>query len=79
MPNTDRRQRLEVIRDQLTDAMAEADVAVKAQVAGQLRQVLREIDELSQAQEGTTADDIADRVGLRLAHSNTSPRARRTS
>ena len=63
MPSTsDRRQRLEVIRDQLTVAMAEADVAVKAQVAGQLRQVLREINEIP-ADEGKSARErFADRV-----------------
>jgi len=75
---TDRRKRLEAIRDQLTEAMAVADVAVKAQIAGQLRQTLKEIDEMTDGEGGSTADDIADRVGLRLAHSDTaSPSTRR--
>lgn len=74
---SDRRERLEAIRDELTTALSLADVAVKAQIAGQLRQTLKEIDELSSEDEGSTADDIANRVGLRLAHSNASPPAAR--
>lgn len=72
---SDRRQRLEAIRDELTEALSLADVAVKAQIAGQLRQTLREIDELAEGDRGTAADEIANRVGLRLAHSNTSSSA----
>lgn len=67
---SDRRERLESIRDQLTEALALADVAVKAQIAGQLRQTLKELDELSTADEGTAADDAAKRISLRLAVSN---------
>ena len=60
---SDRRDRLEVIRDQLTEAMAVADVAVKAQIAGQLRQTLKEIDELPADTEGKSARErLADRV-----------------
>jgi hypothetical protein len=66
---SDRRQRLEVIRDQLTEAMAVADVSVKAQIAGQLRQTLRDIDELPIA-EGSDADVAANRV-LRLVDADT--------
>jgi hypothetical protein len=59
---SDRRSRLEDIRDQLTEALGLADVAVKAQIAGQLRQVLREIDELP-AEEGKSARErFAERV-----------------
>ena len=61
---SDRRERLESIRDQLTEALAVADVAVKAQIAGQLRQTLRELDELP-VDEGSAADVAANRV-LRL-------------
>lgn len=68
---SDRRQRLEDIRDQLTDALSLADVSVKAQIAGQLRQTLKELDELSTDDEGTAADDAAKRISLRLAVSNT--------
>lgn len=67
---SDRRERLEDIRDQLTEALSLADVAVKAQIAGQLRQTLKEIDELSSDDKGSAADDAAERVRLRLAVSN---------
>ena len=64
---TDRRERLELIRDQLTEAMADADVAVKAQIAGQLRQVLREIGEIP-ADDGRSARErFADRVSAAKA------------
>lgn len=46
---SDRRRRLESIRDQLTAAMESAEPSVMAQIAGQLRQVLKEIDELPDA------------------------------
>jgi hypothetical protein len=59
---SDRRERLEKIRDQLTDAMSEADVAVKAQVAGQLRQVLREIDEIPENERKSARERFAVRV-----------------
>jgi uncharacterized protein (DUF2267 family) len=58
----DHRQRLEVIRDQLTDAMLEADASVKAQIAGQLRQVLREIAELPATEGKSARDRFTDRV-----------------
>ena len=66
---SDRRERLEVIRDQLTEAMALADLAVKAQIAGQLRQVLRELDEIPEA-EGLSARE---RFSKRVAAANASP------
>lgn len=60
---SDRRERLESIRDQLTDALALADVAVKAQIAGQLRQTLKELDELPVKAEGKSARErLAERV-----------------
>lgn len=56
-PNmSDRRERLEMIRDELTAALTVADVSVKAQIAGQLRQTLKELDELP-ASEGESARD----------------------
>ena len=61
MPS-DRRDRLEVIRDQLTEAMDLADVSVKAQIAGQLRQVLREIDEIPAGEEKSARERFAQRV-----------------
>ena len=63
---SDRKQRLEAIRDQLTDALEQADVAVKAQIAGQLRQVLRDIDEIPEA-EGLSARE---RFQARVAAAN---------
>lgn len=59
---SDRRSRLEDIRDQLTEAMLRADVAVKAQIAGQLRQVLREIDELPSGEGKSARERFAERV-----------------
>jgi hypothetical protein len=63
---SDRRERLEDIRDQLTEALGLADVAVKAQIAGQLRQVLRDIDEIPEA-EGLSARE---RFSARVAAAN---------
>ena len=59
---SDRRQRLEDIRDQLTEAMSEADVAVKAQIAGQLRQTLKELDEIPEAEEMSARERFTRRV-----------------
>ena len=60
---SDRRERLEDIRDQLTEALALADVAVKAQIAGQLRQTLKELDELPAEAEGKSARErLAERI-----------------
>lgn len=42
----DRRKALEALRDELAAALEQADVAVKAQLAGQLRAALKELDEL---------------------------------
>ena len=65
---SDRKQRLEDIRDQLTEALTLADVAVKAQIAGQLRQVLKDIDEIPEA-EGLSARE---RFSKRVAEANAS-------
>lgn len=59
---SDRRQRLEDIRDQLTEALSLADVSVKAQIAGQLRQTLKELDELPEAEGGSARERFARRV-----------------
>lgn len=42
----DRRRALEALRDELAAALEQADMAVKAQLAGQLRAALKELDEL---------------------------------
>lgn len=59
---SDRRERLESIRDQLTEALALADVSVKAQIAGQLRQTLKELDELPAVEGKSARERFADRV-----------------
>jgi hypothetical protein len=59
---SDRRERLEGIRDQLTEALALADVSVKAQIAGQLRLTLKELDELPEAEGGSARERFARRV-----------------
>lgn len=62
MAVSDRRERLESIRDQLTEALALADVSVKAQIAGQLRQTLKELDELPEAEGVSARERFAKRV-----------------
>ena len=59
---SDRRARLEAIRDQLTTAMEAAEPSVLAQLAGQLRQTLREIDELPEATGRSARERFAQRV-----------------
>lgn len=59
---SDRRERLEVIRDQLTEAMDLADVSVKAQIAGQLRQVLKDIDEIPEVGKESARERFAKRI-----------------
>jgi hypothetical protein len=59
---SDRRERLEAIRDQLTAAMSSAEPSVMAQLAGQLRQTLKELDELPAAEGKSARERFADRV-----------------
>jgi hypothetical protein len=59
---SDRRERLEDIRDQLTTAMSSAEPSVMAQLAGQLRQTLKELDELPEAEGKSARERFADRV-----------------
>lgn len=59
---SDRRDRLEAMRDQLTEAMRAAEPSVMAQIAGQLRQVLREIDELPVDEGMSARERFASRV-----------------
>ena len=59
---TDRRERLERMRDQLTAAMEVVDPPVMAQIAGQLRQVLKEIDELPEPKGKSARERLAERV-----------------
>lgn len=59
---TDRRERLIEIRDELTEALRDSEPSVKAQIAGQLRQVLKEIDEIPEAEELSARERFAIRV-----------------
>ena len=57
----DRRRALEAMRDALAAAMEQSDPNVMAQIAGQLRQVLREIDELPAGERMSKRDELAQR------------------
>ena len=59
---SDRRERLEEIRDQLTAALRGAEPSVMAQIAGQLRQVLKEIDELPPVEGKSARERFSQRV-----------------
>ena len=59
---SDRRERLEEMRDQLTAAMLVVEPSVLAQIAGQLRQVLKEIDEIPVLEGKSARERFADRV-----------------
>ena len=59
---SDRRERLESIRDQLTTAMLVAEPSVLAQLSGQLRQTLKELDELPATEGKSARERFADRV-----------------
>jgi hypothetical protein len=55
----DHRKRLEELRDQLTDAIAESGARDKAPLAGQLRAVLNDIAALPDSTEASGVDDLA--------------------
>ncbi len=57
----DLRSRLERLRDLLWEALLAADVAVKAQLAGQLRAVEKDIAALPDAKRVSKADELAAR------------------
>jgi len=63
----DRRRTLEAMRDHLAEFMEQAQTGVKPQYAAQLRETLRELDELPVAEEASTVDDIAARRAARRA------------
>lgn len=63
----DTRKALEALRDELAEALSKAEPAVKAQIAGQLRQVLLELDGLPDEKQRSVADDLADRRRARRA------------
>lgn len=57
-----RRDGLEALRDKLAADLEAAEPSVSAQIAGQLRQVLRELDELPVAGGKSARERFADRV-----------------
>ena len=71
MAVSDRRQRLEDIRDQLTAAMSAAEPSVMAQIAGQLRQTLKELDELPEAEGKSARERFSERVAAADAAAST--------
>jgi hypothetical protein len=67
------REDLELMRAVLLEALQTSDVAVKAQVAGQLRAVLKDLAALGEpAKEVSAADEIAVRRQARRAGSDDS-------
>lgn len=61
------REDLELLRDGLIEAFEHADYAVKAQVAGQLRAVLKDLAGLGETEDGSLADEISARREARRA------------
>lgn len=57
-----RREGLEALRDKLAADLEVAEPSVSAQIAGQLRQVLRELDEVPAAGGKSARERFADRV-----------------
>lgn len=65
------RDDLEILRATLLEALTEADASVKAQIAGQLRQVVKDLAALGEPTEETSvADEIAARREARRTPSS---------
>jgi hypothetical protein len=79
MPD-DLRVRLVALRDELTEALTAADVAVKAQLAGQLRAVLKDLAGLPvEDGEVSKADELESRrKARRSGTTDRAPAARRS-
>jgi hypothetical protein len=77
--STTQRDDLERIRVQLFEALDNADVAVKAQIAGQLRAVVKDLAALGEpAKEMSKADELASRRTARRADAaDSAPPAKR--
>ena len=71
---TDVRVALEALRDQLADALVAADVAVKAQIAGQYRAVVKDLAALGAADD---EGDLIDELAARRAAARVSKASRR--
>jgi hypothetical protein len=64
------RQALEVLRDTLARQLDTTDAAIHAQLAAQYRATLADIAALEDDAKGSTADDAATRIALRLINSD---------
>ena len=74
----DYRATLEAIRDQLAHQLERADPAVAAQIAGQLRQTLKDLAALPARKEGSKLDEVrARREARRGAAATAAPGAGR--
>ena len=62
----DLRKSLEALRDQLAQAMDEANPAIKAQLAGRLQAVLTQLADMPTTQ-GSALDDLAKRRADRVS------------
>lgn len=69
----DRRRSLEAMRDALAVAMAQAEPREMASLANQLRQVLRELDELPAGERLSKRDELAQRRKDRRAKAAAEP------
>ena len=69
--NGNTRATLEAMRDELAEAMDAADVAVKAQISGQLLKVIDALEALP-AEKGSIVDDLANRRADRVAKARAS-------
>ncbi len=69
----DRRRTLETLRNHLADALDEGGPGVAAQIAGQLRQTLADIDALGEPDAPSAVDDLLARRRARRAGHGGSP------
>jgi hypothetical protein len=63
-----RRDDLVLMREHLMRAMLDADVSVVAQIVGQLRQVIKELDELPEAKAESALEQAAARRKARRSN-----------
>ncbi len=74
----DYRATLEAIRDQLAHQLERAEPAVAAQIAGQLRQTLKDLAQLPPVKGGSKTDEVrARREARRVAGAKAAPGAGR--
>ena len=68
----DQRQALKVLRDTLARQLDTTDAAIHAQLAAQYRATLADLADLDDGAKGSSADDVASRIALRLVNSDAS-------